>query len=244
MDNLESVRSKMESFEWYHTVDLGNGLVTPGQYDHRPLLKHYGLPDDLTGKTVLDIGPAHGFFAFEFEKRGAERVVTVELPQWSDHDASPNLRQQFDEENTDNSNKDWLHNALEFAIETKNSKVEREFYNIYDVSPDSVGMFDIVFCGSLLIHLSDPLRALYAIRSVTKEMAIICTPIYPDRFARQPRALFHGTLMGQAFWAPNMLCLERWLTSSGFERVEKVSTFRIATLDGEFDIPHGTVKAY
>lgn len=94
--NIEEVKRRVNEFQWYHTIDLGNGLITPGQYDHRPLLKHYGLPDDLTGKTVLDIGPAHGFFAFEFEKRRAVRVVTVELPQWSDHDGSAVLKSGFE----------------------------------------------------------------------------------------------------------------------------------------------------
>jgi tRNA (mo5U34)-methyltransferase len=234
----------MAGYSWYHTVDLGHGLVTPGQYDHRPLLKHYGLPADLSGKTVLDIGPAHGFFAFEFEKRKAKRVVTVELPRWSEHDGSSALKGKFEREDVDSRNQDYLHGALDFAIKARNSRVERMFHNIYDVGPDTTGNFDIVFCGSLLIHLTDPLKALYAIRSVTNEYVIIATPIDPNRFDRKPRALFHGTAEGQAFWAPNMRCLERWAMAAGFKRTERVSRFRLRSLDGEFDVPHGTIKAY
>lgn len=243
-EQILEVKQEIQKYQWYHTIDLGHGLVTPGQYDHRPLLKHYGLPTDLTGKTVLDIGPAHGFFAFEFENRGAMRVVTIELPHWSAHDGSPAVKASFERDQVDTKNKDYLHNALEFAIKVRNSKVERMFCNIYDVNSTTTGTFDIVFCGSLLIHLTDPLRALYAIRSVTREYAIIVTPIDPDRFGRKPRAIFHGTLNGQAFWAPNILCLERWALAAGFNRVERTSTFRLKSRDGQFDIPHGTVKAF
>src|SRR5262245_62521924 len=57
---------------WYHTIELGNGLVSRGFYDHRPVVNCYGLPDSLCGKTALDIGTADGFWAFEMERRGAE----------------------------------------------------------------------------------------------------------------------------------------------------------------------------
>ena len=56
MDTAEKQR-RVGDYAWYHTVDLEDGVITPGQYDHRPLLPHYGLPDDLTGKTALDVGP-------------------------------------------------------------------------------------------------------------------------------------------------------------------------------------------
>ncbi len=243
--NPETIRQQMQQYNWYHTIDLGHGIVTPGQYDHRPLLPHYGLPDDLTGKSALDVGPAHGFFAFELEKRGAERVVTAELPRWSEHDGSAELKRVFLAENVDTANEPYLHDALAFAIRARESKVEQLFCNIYDLHPDNVGQFDLLICGSLLIHLTDPLRALYALRSVAKETAIIATVIDPARFGgRRPRAYFHGTTGGQAFWAPNMACLERWALAAGFARVERVSTFMLSSLDGQFDSPHGVIRAF
>jgi tRNA (mo5U34)-methyltransferase len=245
MDNdLMELRQAMQSYTWYHSIELAPGLVTPGQYDHRPLLNYYGLPGSLAGKTVVDVGPAHGFFAFEFEKREASRVVTVELPKWSDHDGSPALKESFERDAIDAQNEPYLHDALTFAIKARGSQIEQKYCTIYDVTPETIGTFDLVFCGSLLIHLTDPLRALYAMRTVTKELAIIATPIYRDRFSREPRAYFHGTVNGQAFWAPNMVCLERWLLAAGYRHVERVSTFRLASTDGQFDILHGTVRAF
>jgi tRNA (mo5U34)-methyltransferase len=64
---------------------LGDGLVTPGDFDYRPSLPLFQFPEDMRGMTVLDVGSATGFFAFEFEKRGAS-VILVELPSIADWD--------------------------------------------------------------------------------------------------------------------------------------------------------------
>ena len=242
--DVEEKRRRVGDYTWYHTVDLGDGVVTPGQFDHRPLLRHYGIPDDLTGKSVLDVGPAHGFFAFEFEARGADRVVTAELAQWSAHDGTTKLKQEFDREGLDERNESYLHGALEFAIAARGSSVEQTFCNVYDLSPETIGMFDLVFCGSMLLHVTDPLRALDAIRSVTRETAIIATTIDPSFRGRAPRARFVGSATGQTFWEPNFTCLERWALAAGFTRAERVSRFRIASLDGRVDEPHGSIRAY
>jgi tRNA (mo5U34)-methyltransferase len=116
---------------------------------------------------------------------------------------------------------------------------------VYDLDPATLGTFDLVFCASMLIHITDPLRALYAIRRVTKSSAIIVTTIDPGRFGRRrPRARFVGAPEGQTFWAPNMACLERWAIAAGFARVERISEFRLASTDGLFDEPHGAIRAY
>jgi tRNA (mo5U34)-methyltransferase len=243
MDISEKRRGASEH-TWYHTIDLGDGVVTDGQYDHRPLVEHYGLPDDLTGKSVLDVGPAHGYFAFELEARGAARVVTAELPRWSAHDGSDALKEQFDREGLDKSSEAYLHGALGFAVEARNSSVEQQFCNVYDLSPETVGTFDVVFCGSMLIHITDPLRALFAIRSVTRELAILATTVNETRWSRAPRARFVGQPEGQTFWEPNMACLQRWALAAGFARAEAVSMFRLRSVDGRFDEPHGTVHAH
>src|SRR4051812_33135453 len=70
---------------WYHVIDLGDGVVTKGSFDLRPVVDAYGFPDDLLGKRVLDVGRASGFFSFELERRGAE-VTATELPRVTDKD--------------------------------------------------------------------------------------------------------------------------------------------------------------
>jgi tRNA (mo5U34)-methyltransferase len=243
MGRPEELREGMSRYEWYHVIDLGHDVVTPGQYDLKPLLGLYGLPGDLAGKTVLDIGPAHGFFAFEFEKRGAARVATAELPSWAGHDASPVLQARLKAGEADPKNAEYHRGALGFAIEALGSRVERLFFSVYDIGPETTGVFDLVFCGSVLLHLTDPLRALYGIRRATREVAVVATGIDPVD-APEPRALFYGTPDGQAFWMPNMTCLERMALAAGFRRVERVSTFPLKSVDGKFDTPHGVIRAF
>jgi tRNA (mo5U34)-methyltransferase len=238
----QAVRDGIGRFEWYHRIELGPGIVTPGQYDLAPMLPHYGLPADMTGLSVLDIGPGHGYFAFEFERRGAT-VTTVELPSWSEHDASPSLQATFAA--VGDGGEAYHRGAFGFAIAARRSRVKRLFCNIYDLTPERVGMHDFVFCASVLLHLTDPLRALFAMRRVSAGQTIVCTGIdTTPAVESQSRALFVGQPDGQAFWLPTMTCLEQMVRAAGFPRHERVSTFHLRSVDGLFDTPHGTLRAF
>src|ERR1700722_1054500 len=50
-----AVYDRIKDIDWYHTIDLGNGVLTPGRFNHLPLLKEYGLPESLSGKRCLDV---------------------------------------------------------------------------------------------------------------------------------------------------------------------------------------------
>ncbi len=59
---------------WWHQVEVGPGVTTPGKMDTRTILnERIGLPERLDNMSVLDIGAAEGFYSFESERRGAER---------------------------------------------------------------------------------------------------------------------------------------------------------------------------
>ena len=137
--------------DWYHTVDLGDGVVTAGYYDHRPHLHHYGFPDDLTGMRVLDIGAASGFFSFEFERRGAD-VVATDLSDWFDHDFGPLYRPG----KTSEALSQFLNDPFELAKALRGSKVERKLIRIYDISSETVGRFESSSAGASFFTLSDP----------------------------------------------------------------------------------------
>ena len=68
--------------DWFHSLDVGDGIVTPGavptEYEQF-LLKALRLPDRLDGLRVLDIGTYDGFYAFECERRGAAEVVAIDV---------------------------------------------------------------------------------------------------------------------------------------------------------------------
>jgi len=73
-------REKLLGGSWWHSIDLGDGTITPGVHSIEELRENYGrfgLPDDLTGKRLLDVGCWDGFYSFESERRGAS-VVAVD----------------------------------------------------------------------------------------------------------------------------------------------------------------------
>jgi tRNA (mo5U34)-methyltransferase len=67
---------------WFHTFALDGGtLYTPGvARDHR--YRTPVLPENLRGRTVLDVGTFDGFYAFLAESRGASRVVAIDNEQY------------------------------------------------------------------------------------------------------------------------------------------------------------------
>jgi tRNA (mo5U34)-methyltransferase len=236
--DTKKIISEMEKLKWYHTVELAPGVETPGDYDIRKYLQYYGLPEDLSGKRVLDVGAASGFFSFEFERRGAE-VVAVDLPNWMAHDLSETYQLDSNIEEAES----YLLDPFNFAKEVRGSLVERKLLNIYDISPETVGLFDLVFCGSVLLHLTDPIRALWSLQSVTKGMAIITTGIYPDQQS-EPLARFWGHNTGTTWWLPNRSGLEAMMQTIGFNGWEWYSDFRLDYRNGEIGTHHGVIRAW
>ena len=76
----EDLRAAVAAQGWFHTIDLGGGLVTDGRDESPRKLGWIGLPSDLRGRSVLDVGAWDGFFSFECERRGADRVVALDGP--------------------------------------------------------------------------------------------------------------------------------------------------------------------
>jgi SAM-dependent methyltransferase len=162
---------------WYHTIELGDGQVTRGHYDHRTVVDRFGLPASLEGMTVLDVGTGDGFFAFEMERRGADRVVAIDVPNVGACDWVPRMRPRLSARELGDSA--WP-DRFAFAHARLGSKVEYRHMSVYDLDPRVLGTFDLVVCGSLLLHLQNPLGALHRIRSVTAGMAIVETAIATD----------------------------------------------------------------
>ena len=225
---------------WYHTIDLGDGVVTPGIFDHRQLLHHYGLPEDMTGLSVLDAGAANGFFSFEFERRGASRVVAVDIPT-SKQDMVVSVDDAFRAEH-DHDFDSFDADKFRLAQRRLGSKVERRELDIYDLSPETVGMFDIVFCGSVLMHLSDPFRALRALRSVCRKQLIINSNVLPYTPNEGATAQFMHPEVMFCFWIPTLECLRKQVAATGCEARSGGYFTLVHQLEGH-EILHGVVHA-
>ena len=223
--------------DWYHTIELGNGLVSRGTYDHRPIVHRYGLPESLAGKTALDVGTANGFWAFEMERRGAEHVSAIDVASWNEFDWLPWRKPASD------LPVDLHQSRFRLAHAMRGSRVEHRTCNVYDLSPETVGTFDVVFCGDLLLHLQNPVKAVVNIRSVTKEMAIIATLVeseIDERFPDKPWLSF-----GHRAWEENLgeACVYWHFSTRGLEELMQYCGFTSTRAVGSFALPPTPVTA-
>jgi tRNA (mo5U34)-methyltransferase len=215
----------LEGYYWYHTIDLGNGLVTPGDYDFRDSLPAFHFPSDMTGMNVLDVGAATGFFSFEFERRGAN-VVSVDLPSMAEWDVVRVEREPKLAEFAEVSHR-HLVAPFEFCHKVLRSRVRRVHYRIYDMTPEKLGVdgFDLVYLGDVLPHLFSPLAALDVVAPLCKGKLVISQDLWGGG-GEQAGLLFTGGNPhqgdGRSWWRPNRLCLERMLRRVGFKKVVQV----------------------
>lgn len=204
-----TLAERVAARRWWHTMDLGNGIVTAGQQDSPSILPHLHLPP-LAGKSVLDIGAWDGAFSFAAEQLGAARVLATDKFVWDG---------KWD--SAGDGGFDLAHEAL-------GSHVEKQRIGVEELSPETVGVFDVALFLGVLYHAQDPMRYLRILRSVTREVAIIETHTDAADFAR-PAAVFYpkGALNGDwsNFWGPNRACVEAMLIEVGFARVEHVASF-------------------
>ncbi|MFO0908467.1 MAG: methyltransferase domain-containing protein [Isosphaeraceae bacterium] len=222
---------------WYHTMELAPGVITKGTWDLRPTADLVGIPSSLKGMTALDVGTANGFWAFEMERRGADRVVAIDVADDGGADILPRWRaQRPPEEFLDTYRQDRFLTAHAML----KSHVDYRFLNVYDLSPDSIGgLFDVVYCGSLLLHLRDPLKALINMRSVCKGIAVVETcSFHPDPIEEthddKPymyfgRVAWEGAELGRdvGYWSFTQRALCDMLLYAGFSWVEPLAPFQM-----------------
>src|SRR6476620_1119335 len=164
VDQAELAR-EVKGVQWYHTIELPGGIVTPGRWDTRGVAERLPLPRSCEGLRCLDIGTYDGFWAFEMERRGASEVVAldvVDVEQWDW--PIPGRKQTL---------LDWKqgipsYTGFDVAHRAFGSRVERIELSVYEATPEKLGMFDFILFGDLLPHLRDPVGALTAIRSVCR----------------------------------------------------------------------------
>jgi len=217
---------------WYHTIELAPGHVTEGMFDLRGQMDHYGLPQRLDGKRCLDVGTWDGYWAFEMERRGASEVVALDIDDERDLDYPPRRRPKtFPEEPRGQ--------GFRLAHEMLDSKVERVSLNLYNATPEEIGTFDLVFCGSVLIHMRDQLLALERIAGLCSDTFISAEEY--DRVAQLiplPVSRYHADRdKAIVFWLPNIRTWKRMLWTAGFDRVEQHDRFKLVAREG-WTTPH------
>jgi tRNA (mo5U34)-methyltransferase len=204
----EQIRQEVTRISpWHHRINLGHGIITPGGDDSPAKLKKLGMADDLRGMTVLDIGAWDGFFSFEAERRGASRVVALDSFSWNG--PGPGTKAGF-----------------ELARRVFDSRVEDVEMDLFDMSPEKIGTFDLVLFLGVLYHMRHPLLSLEKVASVTGKHLILETALDLCAYNR-PAMVFYpaSELKGDAtnWWGPNPAAVEAMLRDVGFRTVKMVA---------------------
>jgi tRNA (mo5U34)-methyltransferase len=216
---------------WWHSFELPGDAKIEGVSTlefQKERLAAFPIPENLQGKRVLDIGTWDGWFAFEMERRGAE-VVAIDC--WD----NPRFRE--------------MHAIL-------NSRVDYRRFDVYELTPDRIGKFDIVLFMGVLYHLKHPLLALERVCALTTDLAAVESFVLreehrPKAAAERPLMEFYENdeMGGQTdnWCAPNLHCLLALCRTAGFARVEPREVLEFsacvachrAWLPPKFDAPPG-----
>jgi tRNA (mo5U34)-methyltransferase len=196
----EGARAFLDStrFIWHQRFELAPGIMTPGTSSVSFLLEQAGIPADLSGRSVIDVGTSNGGCAFEVERRGASRVVAVDIypPEWFG----------FSD----------LHRLC-------NSRVEFVQTTVYELPERLKEQFDLVLFFGVLYHLRHPLLALDRLRELARQDVVIETAVcdHEHPFVSQGDYVrfYRGKELGadsSNWFAPSVKALVSWMSSSGY----------------------------
>lgn len=219
MLTTEEIKQRVEELgQWFHNLDLRGVQTAPdhflGDYPQTKWQRFSAsIPEDLTGKSVLDVGCNAGFYSLQMKRRGAERVVGIDTDE------------------------QYLAQAR-FAARVSNAEIEFRNLSVYRVA-DLREQFDLVLFMGVLYHLRHPLLALellheYAVGDLLVTQSLLrgsrettnVSGDFPfweeDIFADDafPRMYFVEKRFANDptnWWIPNRACFEAMLRSTGFE---------------------------
>jgi tRNA (mo5U34)-methyltransferase len=234
---MESGRlERAQRTRWYHTLELQPGVWTEGWFDLRDAVRHYGLPENMTGMRVLDVGTWDGFWAFEFERRGAD-VVAIDLDDERELDWPPRRRPAAFPEGRRGD-------GFRLAHEILGSRVQRIDGSIYAATPEELGTFDLVVCSAVLLHLRDQLLALERIAGLCRNRLILAeeydrlSGLVPFPVARYRADREQAVI----FWLPAARTWKRMVWTAGFDRVVEHTRFDMRARD--FRVRHLVLHAF
>jgi tRNA (mo5U34)-methyltransferase len=198
--DIETIERLVASVKWHHDWEILPGLRTRGSYDPAFMLAALGLPDDMTGMTVADVGASNGFFSFALRARGAK--VTA-----------------FDYRHEDNSGFGLARRILGI------DDIVHHHGNVSGLDPSRHGVFDVVLALGLLYHTADPFTALSRVAGLSKSRLFVesyCDPSLTGQEARFipdcGRFTDSGTAHGDRsnFWCFSPSCLRAMVEDVGF----------------------------
>jgi tRNA (mo5U34)-methyltransferase len=126
------------------------------------------------------------------------------------------------------------------------SAVERVPLSVYDATPERLGgRFDVIFCGSVLVHLRDPMLAL-------ERMAALCAGrlVLAEEYSRRlewlpgvTAAEFRAHTPWMTWWRPSSGAWVTMVRCAGFEDVRRHSRFLLRFRAERGGVPHTVIHA-
>lgn len=197
LTNARTWRAGLEKTGWWHSFELPGGRVIQGANTIESLrarVSLFPISQDLRGKRVLDIGAWDGWFSLEMERRGAE-VVAVDA--------------------YDSKNFRYLQRELK-------SKIDYRILDMYELTRDKLGTFDIVLFLGVLYHLKHPLLGMERVCALTRDLAVVQTFVSLEPGSPVMEFFEIDELGGQFdnWCAPNVECVAAMARTAGFARAE------------------------
>ena len=237
MTSKAELAERIRARQWYHAIDLGDGLVTRGQAQPSQLLSRPGVMPEVAGKSVLDIGAWDGKYSFWAEMSGAGRVVALDHYMWrldsarrqAYYDECEREGRLPDPDLIDHGFLDAEHTpgkeGFDLAHEYLDSKVEAVAEDFMSMDLERLGTFDVVLYLGVLYHMVNPVGALHRLRQVTRGVAVIETETVklPPYVAQNLAAFYPGRECRGDYtnwFAPSERVLHGMCRAAGFSRVE------------------------
>jgi tRNA (mo5U34)-methyltransferase len=235
MTSQDARQAQADALAWFHTIDLGDGVVTKG-VGERP--RGAEILPEVTGRTVLDIGAWDGKYSFLAEQAGASRVVALDHYVWGvdlvargaywNECLAQGVLPDHSRDLTDFWRPDLPgRRSFDYARSVLGSNVEPLVADFVTTDLEALGQFDVVLYLGVLYHMKDPLNSLERLRSVTKEVAVIETEAVHLANLDQERLLqFHAGSEVQAdfgnWFVPTIECLHALCRAAGFSSVRTI----------------------
>ena len=207
---MNELADRVNSHFWWHSIDLGNGIITPGRGKSLALMKGEFADTfsklDLNGKSVIDIGAWNGGFSLESVRRGAKRVVGLDHYTWNE----PRFRGR---------------ETFDLVNEVTGSGMEAVDVDLDQprLSLGHLGKFDVVLFLGVFYHLKDPIAALREVAGLASDVLVLETALEHLTDPRPAMIFYPGAELSNDptnWWGPNSACVVELLKMFGFERIE------------------------
>jgi tRNA (mo5U34)-methyltransferase len=201
------LQSSIAAVRWHHSIDLGDGVVTPGNKSLAICRSEASLifdRVDLSRRTVLDVGAWSGFFSFEAKRRGASRVLATDSYCWS----HPHIRGR---------------EAFDIACSALGAHVDTREIDVADLSAETVGEFDVVLYLGVFYHRYDAIEALARAARLARHVLIVETHLELRHIDVPAMAFYPGRELANDptnWWGPNEHCIRALLLGHGFAEIE------------------------